>query len=311
MEAIPVDVGAIDTFNQNEVHKLVRGLRVTLPYVNWELFDYFTSAFRPPAGEVVSQLGNGGSRSSIFLGFEFEGDKVTAKAYFAPVVVTGETQWEAIFRSIRALDNGRNTFPALVELNNFFSFSPEGTQLKVEGLAIDCVPAMESRLKIYARSPLTSFDSVRAYMTLGGKLSYSDTVWKQLRTLFFLILGLDEAFPLTEDLPFTEHVTGGMMYNYDIKANNAMPEPKLYINTRHYGRNDLEIVQGLAKFMKIHDRAEFVSNYRRAIEGFCTYRALEQECGLQTYVSCALQNDSVFLTSYLSPQVYHRLGFQS
>ena len=314
MEAIPSDVDSIDHFNQGAVIELAHRLRVTLPYSDWQLFDYFTNAFRPRANgtsEAAVQAESRGYRSSMFLGFEFERSQIAVKAYFAPAVETGDSQWSAIVRSIKALERGPIEFPALFELDNFFASSPGGRQVSVEGLAIDCVPLSLSRLKVYARSSLTSFDSVRTYMTIGGKLSYSETVWRQLHDLWCLLLGLDEADPMEEDLPFNDHMTAGMMYNYDIKAGNALPEPKLYINTRHYGRNDLDILQGLTAFMERHGRADFTSNYRRAVDGFCTYRSLDRECGVQTYISCAVQNETLSLTSYLSPQVYHRSGFQS
>ena len=144
---------------------------------------------------------------------------------------------------------------------------------------------------------------------MGGKLTHSETVWRQLRDLWCLLLGLDKASLTTEDLPFNGHLTAGMMYNYDVQAGNAFPDPKLYINTRHYARNDLDVAQGLTAFIEKHGRGGFTSNYRRVVDGFCTYRNLDWECGLQTYISCAVQNDSLSLTSYLSPQVYHRLGF--
>ena len=312
IEAVPSALDLIDPFNQAEAAKLASDLRVTLPNTDWQLFDYFTNAFRPSAGgtsQAAAQAEHRGYRSSTFLGFEFDKTEVAAKAYFAPVIESGESRWKAIIRSVKTLEHGQVTFPALLELERFLADCPEGGQVNVEGLAIDCVPLSKSRLKIYARTPLTSFDSVRTYMTMGGKILYSDKVWRQLRDLWSLVLGLDEAFLTSEDLPFKNHLTAGMMYNYNIKAGNALPEVKLYINTRHYGRNDLDIAQGLTVFMQEYGRGDFTPNYRRAVDVFCTYRSLDRECGVQTYISCAVQNDSLSLTSYLSPQVYHRLGF--
>ncbi len=312
MEAIPSDIASIDPFNQDAVIRLVRSLRVTLPYVDWHLFDYLANAFHPPANstsEAIAQADSRGYRSTIFLGFEFEDGKVAVKAYFAPVVGPGDTQWKTIVRSIKALEAGKIKFPALLELENFLAFSEEGNQLKVEGLAIDCVDLKKSRLKIYARTPLTSFDSVRQYMTMRGKLSHSDKTWKQLRDLWGLVLGIDESFPANKELPFRDQLTAGMMYNYDTRAGNSMPEPKLYINTRHYGRSDLDIARGLAVFMQKYGRGGSAPNYQHAVDGFCTYRALDRECGLQTYVSCAVQDGALALTSYLSPQTYYRLEF--
>ncbi len=312
VEVIPSEIDSIDPFNQAEAMKLARRLRGTLPNSDWQLFDYFAVAFQPrvnDTSEAIARTESKNYRSSMFLGFEFGKSEITAKAYFAPVVETSDSQWHATFRSVKALEHGHIQFPALLELDDFLAHSTEGNLLTIEGLAIDCVPLSKSRLKIYGRSPLTSFDSVRRYMTMGGKLSHSQNVWRQLRDLWCLLLGLDEAFPTTEEMPFNGHLTAGMMYNYDVQAGNAFPEPKLYINTKHYGQNDLDIAQGLTAFMEKHGRADFTSNYRRAVDGFCTYRNLDRECGLQTYISCAVQNDCLSLTSYLSPQVYHRLGF--
>ncbi|KAK3167957.1 hypothetical protein OEA41_004403 [Lepraria neglecta] len=171
IEAIPSEIDSIDPSNQEECVKLIRQLRVTLPNNDWQLFDYFANAFRLRAkstAEAVAQADNRGYRSSMFLGFEFEKDRIVIKAYFAPVVETGDSVWKAIVRSVKALEHGQIEFLALLELDSFLAVSHEGIQLNVEGLAIDYVPLRKSRLKIYARSSLTSFDSVRTYMTMGS-----------------------------------------------------------------------------------------------------------------------------------------------
>lgn len=142
----------------------------------------------------------------MFLGFEFEKDRIVIKAYFAPVVETGDSVWKAIVRSVKALEHGQIEFLALLELDSFLAVSHEGIQLNVEGLAIDCVPLSKSRLKIYARSS-------RTYMTMGGKIAHSEKVWMQLRDMWCLVLGLDEDFPSAQDLPFKDHSDG----RYDVQ----------------------------------------------------------------------------------------------
>ncbi|KAL9122382.1 MAG: hypothetical protein Q9187_001066 [Circinaria calcarea] len=309
IEAIPSNTESIDAFNQAKTMEVVHQLQVALPYIDWHLFNYFASTF---SAHGISASGEGtqgparNHQSSMFLGFEFEGDKVAVKAYFAPAVQVGESCWDAVYPSIKGLEQGSMRFPALDELSNFLAASPEGRLLDVEGLAIDCISPSQSRLKVYARSPLTSFDSVWTYMTMGGKLSRSEKVRRELSDLWRLVLELDRSFSSSESLPLKTDRTAGIMYNYDIRAGTIMPEPKIYINTRHYGQNDLSIAQGLASFMMKYHRADDIAGYWRVIDGFCTYRNLDRECGIQTYISCAIQGDSLSLTSYLSPQVYHR-----
>lgn len=244
------------------------------------------------------------------MAFELREDGVDVKAYFIPVkaIQTVQSPLTVVGQGIRSLENETMQFPALDRLINFMTFDPHGSLFSIVGLAIDCVEPIKSRLKFYVRSPRTSFDSVSYILTMGGKLGYlyTESVLQELRELWWMVLGLDENFSTAEELPVRDHETSGILYNFDIKPGNDMPESKAYIPVKHYGRNDLEIAQALGMFAKKQGRGRYADNYLQMPKGLSLHRTLESDRGIQTYIGCSIKNGSIAITSYLAPEIYHK-----
>jgi hypothetical protein len=79
----------------------------------------------------------------------------------------------------------------------YLSQVPEDLSLQPFIIGIDCVSASQSRLKVYVRSPRTSFSFTRNVMTLGGRRNDPlERVSGQFHHLWKLTLGLrDNYFP--------------------------------------------------------------------------------------------------------------------
>ncbi|KAI4122673.1 MAG: hypothetical protein LQ347_006426 [Umbilicaria vellea] len=308
LEAIGPDAGSTnDPFNQAMAVDLIRELGV-----NEEWFSHFSKAFVHSGDEAsVTQqiLKSPSDQSSVLVAFDLQKGGVAAKAYLIPVKAeqTGRSRLSVVTDAVRSLERPDLKFPAYNELRNFMSTDPSGSQLEIVSLAVDCVDPSKSRLRIYVRSSSTSWDHVCAILSMSGRLSNLDAgnTRSNLRELWRLVLSLDKHFSPSEDLPETEHQTGGVLYNFDIKPNNARPEAKLYIPAKHYAKNDLAAAEGLTTYLEGQGRARFVANYMRALEGVCTHRALESGRGLQTYIGCGLERESLSLTSYIAPEMYH------
>ena len=85
-----------------------------------------------------------------------------------------------------------------------------------------------------------------------------------------------------------------------------MPYITLKIPTRHYGANDLKLARGLTNFMELCGRAQYAKNVMLVLENLVSHRPLDAGAGLQSYISCAFQKGSLFVTSSLAPQAYGR-----
>lgn len=301
VEAIGLGAGgADDPFNSKAARNLVRELSSTLNDVDYQWFDHFQealhSSYGQGAADSMAELQS--DPTSVGLGFELENDRIATKAYFAPAKgrQLEQSPWTLISESIRSLENEDVRSSSYDKLVEFMDRDPEGALLEVVGL------------KLYVRSPHTSFDSVCAILTMGGSLHKlrSENTMNAFRELWQLVLGLEEDFPSSKELPDNGHPTSGLLYYFDIGVGKPISEPKLYIPVKHYGSNDRDIAHGLASFLKRRGQDQPFANYMRVLEHVCTHRSLEDGRGIQTYIACAVHNDGLAITSYLAPEVYHR-----
>ncbi|MCJ1247388.1 hypothetical protein MMC30_004602 [Trapelia coarctata] len=335
IEAIGPESGTTsDPYNQKRTIELVRNLAASKPDIDWQWFDHFfetllvtDDAFGPNGKRTWACLNpfskyfwtakdstsenfkSLGHSSSVFLACDLQRGKLLVKPYFIPAIraiQTGQTPLEVIAHGVRSFEHAGMNIPALDNMIQFVEKHPE-LQLQFLAIAPDCVTPTQSRLKIYCRSPHTSFDSVRTMMTLGGRIRGSSWDWsmKELRKLWWLALGLDKKWPSSADLPRKFHYTSGILYNIDIKPGNTMPEPKVYIPTKHYSRDDLDAAHGLTRFLNEQGRGSYTENFMQVLEGMTTHRPLNNGSDLQTYIGCAFKKGSLDTSSYLSPAVYH------
>ena len=242
------------------------------------------------------------------MAFEPQSVDVAVKAYFVPVKAeqTGRSRLSVLTESIQGLEGPDLKLPAYDHLLDFLTRRSAACQVDIIGVAVDCVPPSLSRLKIYVRSSKSSFDSVCDFLSLGGNLdTFPGNTLQDFKRLWRSVLGLGDDFSTSEELPPRQHQTAGVLYNFDIKVGSAMPEAKIYIPVKHYAPNDLVIARGLTSYLKSTGKDRFTDKYMQALEGLCTHRSLADGCGLHTYISCAIQNAQLVLTSYMSPEIYH------
>lgn len=48
-----------------------------------------------------------------------------------------------------------------------------------------------------------------------------------------------------------------------------------------------------------------ITNFLEVLNRICTYRSLNSVIRLQMYVSCKIENDSLEIIYYLSPEIYN------
>ena len=277
IEPIGRDAGTpTDPLNEYAGLRLFRKLHHILPNTNLEWFNHFSQELLifDRAGMKNNEARNPEKHESrFFVAYDIHENDIIVKAYFFPAfkaMQTGQSKLTVVADAITRLPNYRaSDFQAFDALRKYMMLEgPRDTRLEAEIFAIDCTRPADSRLKLYVRSRSTTFDSIRATMTLCGQIhgSRTDQGLEELRDLWNLVLGRDDdPFPSDMELPHAEHRTAGILYYFEIRPGKALPTPKIYIPVRHYGRDDYSIYEGLSAYLRSRQQGVAEKKYGRAL----------------------------------------------
>ena len=212
-----------------------------VPDSDWTNFRHFANAFFDPQADrkqARERRTENAHPSSIFLAVEVDQTTLT-KAYLIPVIAeqTGQTRLDVLASTMTHFPL---PLPAWVPLSRHLQQHVSSNDaLSIVGVAVDCIVPAHSRIKIYIRSPSTSFSSVRSMLTLNGHTTtWSEDALVRLYRLWTAVLCLPQDHPIDQNLDYTRHETAGILYHYDIQPYNDIPECKVYIPVKHYGKND-------------------------------------------------------------------------
>lgn len=275
IEPIGLDVGTPqNSLNEFVTNQLVENIKRIFPGIDLRLFHHFSKellTYNLEDQNNDTTLGTASHQTRSFLAFDFGKTGTMLKAYFFPVfkaTETGQSTLALISQGLASLEKLEGIeFPGYDFLSDHIRTSPEGSRLEVEMFAIDCISPASSRMKVYLRSQSTSFESVRANMTLDGRLKHQglDKGVVELEKLWKLVLLPAQNIKADEELPRKAHRTAGILYYYDIKPNELVPTPRIYIPVRHYGQNDTAISEGLVCYLKTRGQDEISDRYLRAL----------------------------------------------
>ncbi|PQE07246.1 dimethylallyl tryptophan synthase protein [Rutstroemia sp. NJR-2017a BVV2] len=314
IEAISDESGTItDPWNQRASLDLVDRLQLRIPDMNVEWFHRLLKDFTPTkesfSEATLSLFDSQRPRSSIFLAFELRDEMPVVKAYFLPFAKAMETSQPGSAVILRSLA----TFAQEVNWSSLERLTQALEMHKLLGIdpfmiAFDCVAPKQSRMKIYARCPDIRLVSVEEVMSLFEDTSKIANGIKDLRKLWGLLFGCDSASgDSAGNLTYKAHLTSGILYYFEVRPESPKITTKVYLPVRHYAENDLSVAKGLQTFFK--DRGgkqdQIARDFMKVLDEICSYRRLDSATGLQTYISCKIEKDSLELTSYLSPEIYH------
>ncbi|KAF2133643.1 dimethylallyl tryptophan synthase GliD1 [Dothidotthia symphoricarpi CBS 119687] len=335
VEAIGENAGTdLDPLNQQATREILHRMAFMLPKVdnNWAnhflstLYDHDNAKF---AREAVR---GGHLGTSVQLAVEFVETGPAIKTYFFPrkfgqAGIMPLEQWQASIdelqlehRTSAGASSGSFETPARTALDNFLATSPEGKHLTPISLAVDNVAPEKSRLKWYFHTARTSFVSVRHIMTLGGSITTPkmDSLLSELHSLVKTVNGLADDFPEDKEVPAGSELQTtcnfgelskalkGYLYYFDIAPGKAVPEIKLFVPTRYYGRDDLALGSALTQWMEVNGRGAYCAKYLTMLESLAGHRRLDEGKGLQTYVSCLFKKGELDITTYLGAEAFHK-----
>ncbi|KAM3081913.1 hypothetical protein ACMFMG_004377 [Clarireedia jacksonii] len=321
MEAISEQSGtATDPWNRSATFELVKLLEAFIPDADFRWFywlsDRFTSSKMQEAQcsqDHSSWLISANSRSSLFLAFELGDDMPLVKSYmlpFAKQTTTGKSSLAVIIEILSTYECCRQ-WPSLPTLLGIWTAQSASFDLDPIMIAIDCIAPSKSRMKVYARTPHISLGEVLAVMSMFEDKSKILNGLEELSELWHLVFSHprnDGNEKHTGQLPFKEHNTSGILFYFEVRPGSSKITTKVYLPVRHYGHDDLSIARGLQTFIQkrrvlLHNFAE---NFVEALQQICAPRRLEAATGLQTYISCRIDNDALDITSYLNPEIYNK-----
>jgi DMATS type aromatic prenyltransferase len=264
---------SVDPFNALETARLMSRLLTSQKPVDGTLWRHFSEdlAVGPEeAVSVVARMKPNEHMTVNTISFDLSGEPIP-KVYFYPIakaLSSGVHAGELVSDSIERLEI--NVTPALNVIRAFVhdSKAEYGNILRMECLSFDAVDPHQSRIKVYLRTPQTSLRRLQEIYTLGGRLKGPeiDACLVNLRCFWSDVLGVDDQ---DEELTLSTHRTAGIIFNFELRHDDPLPKPKVYIPTRHYGGTDLAIAQGLSRFfhgLGWHQRADsYVDDVQRAL----------------------------------------------
>ncbi|GKT93596.1 dimethylallyl tryptophan synthase [Colletotrichum tofieldiae] len=268
---------ASDPLNQNLTCDFLAQLyRSGQQGLNLEWFNHFKHALLGPGtpaskAEVASQ-------STLFVAFEITSSAIGVKAYFIPVDAPGNSASDQISRAIASA-----SCPNLAARNQLDSFLRKdiyGRTVKPFMLGIDCISPAESRLKVYSRSRVTTFELVRHVMSVGGQRKGIQKAENQLHKLWKLTLGLPDDFPVDRELSYNSHETAGVLFYFDVAPKSALPDVKVYIPVRHYGPSDVLVANGLVQYLKSQSQGIYAQKYLETLKAFATREDINNSNGI-------------------------------
>ncbi|GJJ14770.1 hypothetical protein Clacol_009038 [Clathrus columnatus] len=258
--------------------------------------------------------------SQFFIGFDCCLRGIVLKAYFMPEVrskLSGVSKVDLVSQCVQELSmtaDPRGYYPSDLKepwskVTSFFESLGEEQLPNIPLIAVDCLPAKQNRLKVYCRTPLATLFNLRRYLFF-GRLEVIDSNPTLQRGLTQIELIWNLLFPnITEDVePLTNHPnhpTGGLLFYYEIRGGQGDPFPKVYIPVRHLCPNDAHIVEALSAFYERTGNDKAAKAYKDDIQEILKLNA---HSGIHTYVSIAIKQKNIEVTSYFNPECYS--GFE-
>lgn len=171
------------------------------------------------------------------------------KAYFLPQVrsrVTGVPVIDLLTATIEDLGMGLPWSKA----TSYFSTLP--AEFKVEPViaAVDCVPDIDNRLKVYVRTQVTYLSALCDMLTLGGQLKGPaiDATLAKLRKLWHALFG-----PIEDETPVRNKQSNigptGFLFYYEMAPGNSSPIPKIYIPAARFLESDAHVARVMSQFV--------------------------------------------------------------
>ena len=313
IEPIGAFVGTnVDPVNEYAAKRFVHRLESLLTGVDLDWYHHFSRELLiDNQAFYTSNLSSVQEKSQQFVVFDLNKEGITLKAYFIPTLKAKKLEQTCLNLVQCAIhmiqkDSCEQVQQSFSTAFDFLRGNEQTLRLQVEILGIDCAAGANSRMKIYFRSQLTSFDSVQEIMTLKGRLSTAnlESGLEDLRRLWSRLLWNGMDFDSSSSLPPKLHRTSGILYCFDFRPDHPDPVPKVYIPVRHYSSSDIGVAGQVTSVLSDSRSASTKEEYTEALENAFPASSLASSCQAQTYIACTIKYGTLHMISYINPGVY-------
>ncbi|PLB52028.1 putative dimethylallyl tryptophan synthase [Aspergillus steynii IBT 23096] len=293
-----------DPLNKFMTRELLAKAAQIDPAIDLRWFDYFESQFILPTEQArtVSEHVVRHGRQTSQLAFDLKNGGVVAKAYVFVLpksIATGVPTVTLALNAIEGLADA-DFGSSLALLREYLLPGPDSDAPRSEVMLIgvDCVEPQSSRLKLYLVNTHLCLENMRAFWTLGGRLSDSTTMkGLEIAENLWNLLGLSDTVYETVDvdkLPLT--------FNYELKEKEQAPKPQLYLPVQ--GKGDEFVADALTEFFKFLDWQGFACRYKQDLISNFPCRDLKGSTAVQRWIAFSFtERTGVYLTIY-----FHAIG---
>ncbi|CZS95629.1 hypothetical protein WAI453_001516 [Rhynchosporium graminicola] len=217
----------------------------------------------------------------------------------------GLSNLELCARALRSLPQYSFMKGQIEPLLTYLQEATKRWNLETGILGFDLLDPNDARIKIYVRAPHTTIEYLMDAVTMGDRIDmsqYSDRVLTDLRDFWTTFLGgAPDVVP--DDAPGRARPG----FYYIIKAGKPV-SAKLYISPVWYCKNDADVMVKLRRYFETRkqgpDMLSQMANYERALIDIFGQRTIQERCGSQYYLGCALQKENLRIVTYSSPQTF-------
>ncbi|KAK7737389.1 hypothetical protein SLS53_006694 [Cytospora paraplurivora] len=271
-----------------------------------------------PAEEQRRLVAEAGHMSPILVGFDIARSipapatlPIVGKVYFLPCFAAAAkkiTRFESICAAIRALpgiDERPNILLALSAVEDYLATKPTDWANGARFLATDLVSPAKSRLKVYLRCPLTNFDDIWDFFTLGGRITGLQDDKEKYRDFIDLLGGVDSSDSSDRMETANRRKLTTMYFSLDDRY--PIPSPKVAFCARNFAKNDAVVAQGLDAWMTKYGWTGELSSVEGRVASVFGHRTLDANAGIFTFIGLArkdLSKRDLSIQTYMCPELY-------
>jgi cyclic dipeptide N-dimethylallyltransferase len=278
-----------DRFNRTSVNAFFSQLQLLVKSINIELHHLLSEHLtltakderRLSEEQLTKYLTNFQVKTQYVVALDLTKNGIIAKEYFFPGIkcaATGQSGSDACFGAIRAVDKEGQLESACKMVEAHFQQS----KIDAAFLSCDLVDPVHTRFKVYIADPLVTLARAEEHWTLGGRLTDEDTttgleIIRELWSDLGIIQGpLEPSVMLEKGLLPT-------MLNYEMKAGQLFPTPKLYMPLT--GIPETKIAHTMTGFFQLYDMPEQADVFNENLQAYYPGKNLEEATRYQAWLS--------------------------
>jgi DMATS type aromatic prenyltransferase len=128
------------------------------------------------------------------------------------------------------------------KVSAFLSRFLPGDRPKIDIIAIDCVPGVKNRLKVYFRVDILSYPQLEYFLTLGATIDVHQGLRNAQRVWDAMTQGPEDDAPSVQSAYFP-----ACLIYYELKQGDNALSAKFYFQVQRYHANDFEVARSVQR----------------------------------------------------------------